>query len=276
MWCAAALARRGGCWRRSPAAPSAVDAASRGRRRPAAEPPRGAPPTVPGGESAGRLLRLDRARPDRRAAGCAATSRRPTRPSASTTWCATSSGSRSTTNMPTSAAGSSAASSPALLRRWDRPVRVAVMTGPSAPAEDAARDRANVAAFTRRLARLTGLDMALGRGAGRELPRAVHDQRRAHRLRRPGRAALSRLRARGDAARCATRRSTPSAPPMPSPTRRSPSVYSAVIILIRAEHPPLTRLSLRARGDGAGDGAAERQPGRAAVAVQRQPASSRS
>ena len=40
---------------------------------------------------------------------------------------------------------------PALLRRWDRPVRVAVMTGHSAPPEDAARDRANVAAFTRRL-----------------------------------------------------------------------------------------------------------------------------
>ena len=51
---------------------------------------------------------------------------------------------------------------PALLRRWDRPVRVAVMTGGSAAPEDAARDRANVAAFTRRLARLTGLDMALG------------------------------------------------------------------------------------------------------------------
>ena len=54
---------------------------------------------------------------------------------------------------------------PALLRRWDRPVRVAVMTGASASPEDAARDRANVAAFTRRLARLTGLDMALGEGA---------------------------------------------------------------------------------------------------------------
>ena len=79
------------------------------------------------------------------------------------------------------------AESPALLRRWDRPVRVAVMTGTSASPEDAARDRANVAAFTRRLAQLTGLDMALGEGSDVELPRAVHDQRRADRLRRPGR-----------------------------------------------------------------------------------------
>ena len=30
---------------------------------------------------------------------------------------------------------------------------------------------------------------------------------------------------------------------MPSPSPASPSIYSAVIILIRAEHPPLTRLS---------------------------------
>ena len=39
-------------------------------------------------------------------------------------------------------------------------MRVAVMTGASTSPEDAARDRANVAAFTRRLAQLTGLDMA--------------------------------------------------------------------------------------------------------------------
>ena len=53
---------------------------------------------------------------------------------------------------------------PALLRRWDKPVRVAVMTGASTSPEDAARDRANVAAFTRRLAHLTGHDVALGQG----------------------------------------------------------------------------------------------------------------
>jgi hypothetical protein len=55
--------------------------------------------------------------------------------------------------------------SPALLRRWEGPVRVAVMTGASTPPEDAARDRANVAAFTRRLGQLTARDIAPGSGA---------------------------------------------------------------------------------------------------------------
>ena len=58
------------------------------------------------------------------------------------------------------------AETPALLRRWDKPVRVAVMTGASTSPEDAARDRANVAAFTRRLAHLTGAR----HGAGRRAP----------------------------------------------------------------------------------------------------------
>ena len=146
----------------------------------------------------------------------------------------------------------------------------AVMTGASASAEDAARDRANVAAFTRRLARLTGLDMALGRGRGRELPRAVHDQRRAHRLRRPGRGALSRLRAGGDgrAARHAARHLL---------HRLRLLRPGAAVGLLGGDRPDPRRASaadpalLRARGDGAGDGPAERQPGRAAVAVQRQP-----
>ena len=86
---------------------------------------------------------------------------------------------------------------PARLRRWTDPVRVAVMTGGSASPEDAARDRANVAAFTRRLGQLTSVDMGMGAGAGRELPRAVHDQRGAQGLRRPGGRPLPELRARG-------------------------------------------------------------------------------
>src|SRR5690606_16003885 len=54
---------------------------------------------------------------------------------------------------------------PSHLRRWEQPVRVGMMTGPSIPPAMAARDRANVAAFTRRLGGLTGLDMAVSEGA---------------------------------------------------------------------------------------------------------------
>ena len=53
---------------------------------------------------------------------------------------------------------------PALLRRWEKPVRVGVVSGASMSPEDAARDRANVAAFTRRLAHLTGRDVGMSQG----------------------------------------------------------------------------------------------------------------
>ena len=132
--------------------------------------------------------------------------------------------------------------SPALLRRWDRPVRVAVMTGSSATAEDAARDRANVAAFTRRLARLTGLDMALGAGSdvnflvlfmtSTERTAFADQVRTTYPEFAP--AVMSALRDTPLDTFC-------TAYAFSDPAR--PSVYSAVIILIRAEHPPLTRLS---------------------------------
>jgi hypothetical protein len=134
------------------------------------------------------------------------------------------------------------AESPALLRRWDRPVRVAVMTGSSASPEDAARDRANVAAFTRRLAQLTGLDMTLGEGTDVNFlvlfmtsneRTAFADQ-------------VSAFYPDFAPAVMGALRDTPldtfcTAYAFSDPAR--PSVYSAVIVLIRAEHPPLTRLS---------------------------------
>jgi hypothetical protein len=134
------------------------------------------------------------------------------------------------------------AESPALLRRWDRPVRVAVMTGASASPEDAARDRANVAAFTRRLAQLTGLDMTLGEGADVNFlvlfmtsgeRTAFADQVAAY---YPdfAPAVMGALRDTPLDTFC-------TAYAFSDPGQ--PSVYSAVIILIRAEHPPLTRLS---------------------------------
>ncbi|MEO0386711.1 MAG: DUF2927 domain-containing protein [Pseudomonadota bacterium] len=45
------------------------------------------------------------------------------------------------------------------LRRWERPVRVGILIGESVSPAQAEEDRRNVAAFTARLARLTGLDM---------------------------------------------------------------------------------------------------------------------
>lgn len=131
---------------------------------------------------------------------------------------------------------------PSHLRRWNRPVRVAVMTGSSVPPEEAARDRANVAAFTYRLARLTGLDMALG--SGPEVNLLVLFMTREERMAFAeqvatlypsfGPAVLSQERETPLDVFCATYAYFDDA---------VPGTYSTVLILIRAEQPPLTRLS---------------------------------
>jgi len=130
----------------------------------------------------------------------------------------------------------------ARLRRWDRPVRVAVMTGGAASPEDAARDRANVAAFTHRLSQLTGVDMGMGAGADvnflvlfmtSEERTAFADQVSAH-YPNFAPAVVSALRDTPLDTFC-----TAYAFSRPD----DPSTYSAVIVLIRAEHPPFTRLS---------------------------------
>lgn len=129
---------------------------------------------------------------------------------------------------------------PALLRRWEKPVRVTVMTGSSESAEDAARDRSNVAAFVSRLALLTGRDVAMAHDAdpnfvvlfmtdserlafAKELPKLY-----------PGfaPAVLTAMRSVQDF--CITYSFWDKA---------NPSTYSAVIIQIPAEHPPFTKLS---------------------------------
>ena len=131
---------------------------------------------------------------------------------------------------------------PATLRRWTQPVRVAVMTGAATSPEDAARDRANVAAFTRRLARLTGLDMAMGSGAEvnflvlfmtSEERAAFADEVAA---RYPGFSPTV----------MAALRDTPLDQFCITYSFAKPddlSAYAAAIVVIRAEHPPFTRLS---------------------------------
>lgn len=131
---------------------------------------------------------------------------------------------------------------PALLRRWDKPVRVAVMTGASTPPEDAARDRANVAAFTQRLAHLTGLDMRLGQGTDVNFLVLFMNSAEREAFATQVRAAYPNFAP----AVMSALHDTPldtfcTAYAFSEPDR--PSVYSAVIVLIRAEHPPFTRLS---------------------------------
>lgn len=130
---------------------------------------------------------------------------------------------------------------PALLRRWEKPVRVAVMTGSSESPEEAARDRSNVAAFVSRLARLTGRDVAMTTEAAEAnfLVLFMTDSERltfAQELPKlyPGfaPAVLTAMRSVQDF--CITYSFW---------DRANPSTYSAVIIQIPAEHPPFTKLS---------------------------------
>lgn len=131
---------------------------------------------------------------------------------------------------------------PAALRRWEKPVRVGVISGASMSPEDAARDRANVAGFTRRLAHLTGRDVAMGQGSdvnflvvfmdSAERP-AVADAVRAM---YPGVAASATAALRDTPVDIFCANYATFDPAMPS-------TYATVVVLIRAEHPPLTRLS---------------------------------
>ena len=116
------------------------------------------------------------------------------------------------------------------------------MTGGSASPEDAARDRANVAAFTRRLGQLTNVDM--GMGAGADVNFLVLFMTSAERE-----AFATQVRATYPDFAPAVRAALHDTPidlfcvsySFPEPT--NPATYSAVIVLIRAEHPPFTRLS---------------------------------
>jgi hypothetical protein len=131
--------------------------------------------------------------------------------------------------------------SAATLRRWNTPIRVAAMTSPSTPKESA-RDRGNVAAFTQRLARLTGTDMRMADDASVNFlvlfmnsseRDAFSDQiRRRYPTFAP--AVMNAMRDTPLDQFCITYSYA-------DPT--NPALFSSVLILIRAEHPQLTRLS---------------------------------
>ncbi len=134
------------------------------------------------------------------------------------------------------------AETPALLRRWEKPVRVAVMSGPSSSPEDTARDRANVAAFTNRLANLTGRDVALGQG--NDVNFLVLFMNTAERT-----AFADQVKALYPSLAPAVMEALRN-PPINifcisygfwDPA--APSTYNAVMVLIPAEHPAFTRRS---------------------------------
>jgi hypothetical protein len=131
---------------------------------------------------------------------------------------------------------------PSYLRRWAVPVRVSVMTSPVTPPEEAARDRANVAAFTRRLARLTGLDMAMAEDQSVNFlvlfmdsdEQAAFAEQVGRRFPEFAPAVLGAIRDSAVDTFC-------TAYAFSEPGDRA--AYAAVVVLIRSEHPPLTRLS---------------------------------
>jgi len=132
--------------------------------------------------------------------------------------------------------------SPALLRKWDQPVRVGVVIGPSVPSEIAARDREGVEAFTARLARLTGLDMRTTEGPDANFlvmilssaEQALAAEATSTQFPDFQPAVLGALGGTPIDTFC-------TAYAFAEPGR--PSAYAAVMVLIRAEHPPLTRAS---------------------------------
>ncbi|MFT3975301.1 MAG: DUF2927 domain-containing protein [Amaricoccus sp.] len=131
---------------------------------------------------------------------------------------------------------------PAPIRRWETPVRVSVMTGASESPEDAARDRGNVAAFTQRLAHLTGRDIALSDGTSPNFlvlfMTSAERQAFADQVHSTypdfAPAVVTALRNASVDDFCITYTFW---------DKTNSSVYSAVFVLIRAEHPAFTKMS---------------------------------
>ena len=131
---------------------------------------------------------------------------------------------------------------PSTLRRWERPVRVDVLVGETLPPEQAARDRENVVAFAERLAGLTRTDIAMSDGGevnflvlilSRGEQEAFADQAA---MRMPGfePAVFEAIRTTPVDTFC-------TAYAFADPD--DPNRYAAVLVVIKAEHPALTRQS---------------------------------
>jgi hypothetical protein len=131
---------------------------------------------------------------------------------------------------------------PATLRRWERPVRVGVLSGNSRPQAEVAGDRAYVERFTGRLARLTGLDMGMANGD--DLNFLVLFLNREEQEGFADRAALRLPGFEPSVMRAI--RTTPvdtfcTAYAFSEPD--DPDRYAAVLVLVKTEHPEMTRHS---------------------------------
>ncbi len=131
---------------------------------------------------------------------------------------------------------------PATLRRWERPVRVGLLVGESVPDAVEATDRAYIEGFTSRLARLTGLDMMMAEGEDTNF--LVLFLNREEQETFASRAALRLPGFEPSVMRAI--RTTPidtfcTAYAFSEP--EDPDRYAAVLVLIKSEHPELTRHS---------------------------------
>ncbi len=128
-----------------------------------------------------------------------------------------------------------------LLRRWDQPIRMAVEFGPTVPQSQRRQDAANIAKYSRRLSRLTGVPIAQNSDTPNFVVMVVNEDDRLGFVPRvrslvPGISDAS-LRAFADIPR-----STFCLVLAFNDTSGSSS-YTKAIAVIRGEHPDLLRLS---------------------------------
>ncbi|MEO1556310.1 MAG: DUF2927 domain-containing protein [Pseudomonadota bacterium] len=129
---------------------------------------------------------------------------------------------------------------PSDLRRWSGPVRIGIAFGPSVPPSQRMRDRADVRAFSARLARSTGHPVSTAGTPNFMVVFASEDDRAetldkiAPRLPGVTQTNLGALRDLPDDAYCAVAAYAGGA---------DPTTYTAAVAVIRAENPDLLRLS---------------------------------
>ncbi len=125
------------------------------------------------------------------------------------------------------------------LRRWDRPVRVAVEFGASVPADQRIRDRASVAGYVSRLARVTGHPMRMDDRAPNFRVLILNEDERQNSAPR-----LEQILPDIDPAAV---RATVAMPPASycvvfAFSEGDTAAYSQAVAVIRGEHPDLLRL----------------------------------
>lgn len=133
-----------------------------------------------------------------------------------------------------------AAGSPGVLQRWQAPIRMQVIFGPTVPPSKQARDKADIEAYAKRLARVTGHPVSVGSNPNflvyivSEDDRTQTINRSATRLTGVDRRNLADIRDIAPEVYCAV---------ATYGSGRTAHVYSAAIAVIRAENPDLLRLS---------------------------------